>query len=199
MTQSITDFIAFITLVLWPAVPLFWVPVHCLPNFFKRLDLLTYVLPFVTWLPVAYVVYHYRDFLLDFQINFPFIVEIIGVLILVSGAALQVWTLLLLKVPAIMGVPEVTSRVRSGLVTSGPFSIVRHPTYVSHTLMLTGVFLWTGVIATGFVVLADLLAINIVVIPLEEKELVTRFGKEYERYKEKVRSRFLPWKFHKKR
>jgi hypothetical protein len=62
--QSLTDLIALVTLVLWPAVPLFWIPVHCLPRVFRRLGLATYLLPLVTWLPAAIVIYSQRSFLL---------------------------------------------------------------------------------------------------------------------------------------
>ena len=196
MTRAAADVIALITLMLWPAVPLFWVPVHCMPRFFKRLGFLTYVLPCVTWLPVACLVFLHRTFLFGARFPLPPAVNIGGALILVAGVALQIWTLLLLKFPVIMGMPEVTAKVRGELVTGGPFSVIRHPTYVSHTLMLLGVFLMTGVAATGAVALVDLLIVNVIIIPLEERELAERFGDEYERYRQRVPSRFFPRKFH---
>jgi hypothetical protein len=51
-----------------------------------------------------------------------------------------------------------------------------------------------GVAAVGIVALIDVLVINIIVIPLEERELAARFGAEYEEYRKRVPSRFLPWK-----
>jgi protein-S-isoprenylcysteine O-methyltransferase Ste14 len=42
------------------------------------------------------------------------------------------------------------------------------------------------------VAVLDALVVNAMVIPLEERELVERFGKEYEEYRRKVPSRFLP-------
>jgi protein-S-isoprenylcysteine O-methyltransferase Ste14 len=91
-----------------------------------------------------------------------------------------------------MGMPEVTTGVPGRLMTRGPFAVLRHPTYLSHTLMLLGVFLWTEVIVLGIVTAIDALVVNIMVIPLEERELLERFGKEYEEYRRKVPSRFLP-------
>ena len=52
--------------------------------------------------------------------------------------------------------------------------------------MFAGVFLITGVIATGIITLLDIIIINTVVIPLEDRELVERFGEEYRRYQERV-------------
>ena len=192
MRYSLTDVIALAALLLWPAIPLFWVPVHCVPRFFRRLGFFTYVLPLVTWLPVALLTFEYRDFLLSYRTALPVAVKFVGGLLFISGAGLQAWTLILLTLPVIMGMPEVTRGMPGRLVTKGPFAVVRHPTYLSHTLMVLGLFLWTGVTALGVVTLIDALVVNSMVIPLEERELMERFEKEYEEYCQKVPSRFLP-------
>ncbi len=192
MTYSFHDLLALAALLLWPAIPLFWIPVHCIPGLFRRLGFLTYILPLITWLPVAYITFRLRDDILRHRIELPAVINIIGLFLFILGAALQAWTLALLTLPVITGMPEVTTSVSGKLVTTGPFSIVRHPTYLSHTLMLLGLFLITGVTALGIVTVVDVVVANSVVIPLEEKELLRRFGKQYEEYRHKVQSRFLP-------
>jgi protein-S-isoprenylcysteine O-methyltransferase Ste14 len=186
------ELIALITCILWPAIPLFWIPFHCNPNFFKRLGFFTYVLPLVTWLPLSFYLYSEKDLLFRYTVGFPFAVKIIGGAVLIAGLALQIWTLILLSLPGIMGMPEVTSTVRGRLVTDGPFSLVRHPTYLSHTMMLLGVFLMTGVAAVGVLTVIDGILISGVVIPLEERELLIRFGNAYEQYRKRVRSKLFP-------
>jgi len=192
MGHSFTDLIALAALLLWPAIPLFWIPVHCAPRFFRRLGFLTYILPFLTWLPVAFIIFGLREHLLAYRIPLPAIANVPGVLLFMLGAGLQAWTIILLTMPGIMGMPEVTRAVPGRLVTSGPFGVLRHPTYLSHTLMLAGLFLWTEAAALGAAAVIDALVVNTVVIPLEERELLERFGKEYEEYRRKVPSRFLP-------
>ena len=192
MHYSFYDLIAITALLLWPAIPLFWVPVHCVPGLFRRLGFWTYILPLITWLPIAFITFRLRYFLLQYRIELPAIMDVIGVLILVLGAGLQAWTLYLLTLPVTMGVPEVTTSVPGKLVTSGPYNLVRHPTYLSHTLMLLGLFFMTGLAALGMVTIVDAFMVNVIVIPLEEKELAQRFGKKYEEYLQKVPSRFLP-------
>ncbi len=194
MSHHFSDLIALAALLLWPAIPLFWIPVHCIPRSFRRLGFLTYILPLITWLPVAFFTFELRDVLLGYRISLPGIVNVVGALLLVPGAGLQAWTLILLTLPVIMGMPEVTKSVPGRLVTTGPFAVVRHPTYLSHTLMLLGVFLLTGVTALGIVTVIDAFVVNIIVIPLEEREMSERFGKEYEEYRRKVPSRFLPFR-----
>jgi protein-S-isoprenylcysteine O-methyltransferase Ste14 len=141
---------------------------------------------------VAVITFELREPLLAYRIALPAAANALGVLLFVLGAGLQAWTIILLSMPGIMGMPEVTRTVRGRLVTAGPFGVLRHPTYLSHTLMFAGLFLWTEVAALGAVAVIDALVVNSMVIPLEERELLERFGKEYEEYRRKVPSRFLP-------
>ena len=134
-----------------------------------------------------------RAFILRFRVSLPPVFGVIGLLLTVAGALLHIWTGKLLGIFGLMGLPEISRKIRGRLVTEGPFSLVRNPTYLAHALLFLGIFLWTGVIAVGAVTLLDFLLINLLIIPLEERELSSRFGKDYETYKEKVRFRMLPW------
>ncbi len=181
-----SDFVALITIIIWPVVPLFWIPVHGLSKIFKRLGLLTYIMPLTTWLPLAYFIYSQRDFLLQFKTGFPMTINIIGIVLLITGTLLHIWTGKLLGFWGLLGLPEISAKVRSGLVTEGAFSVVRHPTYLAHTLMFIGIFFMTEVIAVGIVTLVDFVLVNVIIIPLEDRELLDRFGEEYKDYKKKV-------------
>jgi protein-S-isoprenylcysteine O-methyltransferase Ste14 len=192
------DLLAFITILVWPAVPLFWVPVHGFPKFFRKLDVLTYIVPLVLWLPLAYLVFLYRDVLLGVRVELPVMLRIAGLVLVGAGTILHLWTGELLGFKGLIGLPEISSKVKSRLVTNGPFSVVRHPTYLAHTLLFAGVFLITEVVAVGIVTLLDFIVINAVVMPLEDRELEDRFAKEYEDYKKRVPG-FFPQLFRKNR
>ncbi|MGQ0536693.1 MAG: methyltransferase family protein [Methanobacteriota archaeon] len=78
------------------------------------------------------------------------------------------------------------------LITSGPYRIVRNPTYLGAFLALVGAGLavpYIGLAVAGFLLLPWW---HGVVIPAEEKELQARFGEEYRRYRETT-PRFVPW------
>ena len=45
------DLLAIMTLMFWPVIPLFWIPVHVAVHFFRRPGLAAYLLPVFTWLP----------------------------------------------------------------------------------------------------------------------------------------------------
>jgi protein-S-isoprenylcysteine O-methyltransferase Ste14 len=183
--------LALLAVLVWPAIPLFWIPVHGFNRFFRKIGLLTYALPLVTWLPLAYLIYLKRMYLLSHTIFIPSALLLVGMIALVGGLLLQLWTLRLLSFRGITGMTEVSEKHPGRFVTRGPFSVVRHPTYLSHTMMLLGVFLITGVVTIAVVTVLDFFLIHAVVIPLEDRELLSRFGKEYMKYKREV-PRFFP-------
>jgi protein-S-isoprenylcysteine O-methyltransferase Ste14 len=185
--------LAIMTLMFWSAIPLFWIPVHLATGFFRKLGLFTYLMPLIIWVPTAYVIYHYRFLLLQFKVQLPAILNITGIPLFLLGTLLHIWTAVLLGGLGIIGVPEISSKIKSTLITKGPFSIVRHPTYLAHTLIFSGVFLITEEVVVGVVALLDFIVVNSMIIPLEEKELLNRFGEEYQKYKRQVPARVFPW------
>ena len=186
-----TDIVALATLIVWPAIPLFWIPVHCRPEAFRKIGFATYAVPFVLWLPLAYTIYLHRLFLLGHKIGLPVAFAAVGWMLMIAGALLQIRTGTLLSLKGLAGMPEIIEKVQGRLVTEGAFSVVRHPTYLSHTLLFAGVFLATGITAAGFLTLLDFALINAIIIPLEERELEGRFGEAYLEYKKRV-PRFFP-------
>jgi protein-S-isoprenylcysteine O-methyltransferase Ste14 len=79
----------------------------------------------------------------------------------------------------------------SQLVTSGPYSKIRHPGYLGLVLIYFGFALgfavvWLLIPAVIFTILTYLTAIK------EEGFLKERFGKEYEEYARQVPWRFIP-------
>ena len=181
-----SDLIALTTIILWPVVPLFWIPLHAFTKPFRKLGIVTYGMPLVMWLPLAYVIYLNRAFLLSFKIVLPGLLNILGILLLAFGMLLHIWTGQLMGLWGLVGLPEVSERKKGNLVTAGPFSVVRHPTYLAHTMIFLGVFLATGTLTVGLITALDFLLVAAVIIPLEEKELFQRFGEEYNVYKKSV-------------
>lgn len=75
------------------------------------------------------------------------------------------------------------------LVTWGPYRFVRHPSYLGYFLMFIGLFFtWLNLVAV-----IPLVAIPgyVVVVGQEEELLLSRFGEEYQRYRETT-GRFIP-------
>jgi protein-S-isoprenylcysteine O-methyltransferase Ste14 len=80
------------------------------------------------------------------------------------------------------------------IVTTGIFSKIRHPLYLSIIFMNIGIALAFGVMMTF--ILALLTIIHWVLTALKEEEaLMKQFPAEYEGYKQQVRWRMIPWIF----
>jgi protein-S-isoprenylcysteine O-methyltransferase Ste14 len=115
--------------------------------------------------------------------------HVVGVVAVAAGVALHAWTAKLLGIKATIGYTELkpeTAEKNQVLVTSGPFAVVRHPSYGAHTMVISGIFLITGVVAVGLIALVDLAITYFVTTELEDRELTERFGNQYEEYKKKV-------------
>lgn len=84
----------------------------------------------------------------------------------------------------------VVTRADATLVTSGPYRWVRHPFYVTGSLMVVAI---TLLAANWFIGLSGLLAIVLLVVrtPTEEQKLVEKFGDRYRAYAAAT-GRFFP-------
>lgn len=89
--------------------------------------------------------------------------------------------------------PIIEKTERQKLVTTGICGLVRHPLYLSGLFILVGTNLylsskwsWIGLIITFITILFR--------IPIEERKLKERYGKEYILYMHKTKA-ILPWIF----
>jgi protein-S-isoprenylcysteine O-methyltransferase Ste14 len=104
--------------------------------------------------------------------------------LILFGAIMNLWTDMLFKKHKTTVKPHLNP---SALITSGPFSISRHPMYLGMASVLLGVTVIHGTIS-GFispVIYVGLM--ELLFIPFEEKNLNGVFGKQYTEYKQKVR------------
>ena len=107
---------------------------------------------------------------------------------------------------------EVSIRKGHQLVTTGPYNIVRHPSYSGSLLMCIGMILWftshggwvreSGVLGTvpgsivafGFVALALCISVSIWQrVPLEDELLRNLFKQEWEHWARRVPYVLIPW------
>ena len=110
-----------------------------------------------------------------------------GVLSLLCGSALLVWTFRTLGNNL---TDTVVTREKHTLVMFGPYSWIRHPLYSSAALVILAVSL-IGSNWFFFVLGVAVLAILIIRTRTEETNLVARFGNSYQLYMDRT-GRFLP-------
>jgi protein-S-isoprenylcysteine O-methyltransferase Ste14 len=110
----------------------------------------------------------------------PAWLQAVSAFVLAAGVAVWAWSVLL-----------ILTKVRAGeLVTTGPYSLVKHPLYTSVALL---VLPWLGFLLDTW--LGALIGIALYVAsrlfaPAEEAELADRFGPEWDAYCRRVK---VPW------
>lgn len=96
-----------------------------------------------------------------------------------------------LSTSALWGLPEISRRAGPGkLVTEGIYSKLRHPRYSEAGLGIASTALFSNYLAV-YILLVVYIPIIFFVVILEERELKTRFGTDYEEYCKTV-PRFIP-------
>jgi protein-S-isoprenylcysteine O-methyltransferase Ste14 len=131
----------------------------------------------------------------------PWPVRSVGLAVALAAITLAAWTFrhhparLMARVTArtiqiALGKRSLESAVPR-LITSGPYRLVRNPTYLSVVALLWGLGL--AVPLTSLLVAGGIMLVwwNLLVIPAEERELSERFGAAYGEYQSRT-GRFLP-------
>jgi protein-S-isoprenylcysteine O-methyltransferase Ste14 len=136
------------------------------------------------FLDLYYATFHF----LVFSFPMALFVQIVGLVVLYVSSLFFAWAIgftgKYLR-PSTSGV-----HTNHRLVQDGPLGIVRHPYYISYTLILVG-------LALTLTTLWPLLLALCVVIGMgptakaEEEHLITLFGEEYQQYQQRV-GRFFP-------
>lgn len=192
--ETLSDLAALYVLAVWPVVLIGLIVVHSGIRFWRRLAsqnkylLLAVLGAFYVASYAAFfnLVFANRDTLLAVKLPTHPLLPAVGVAAFAAGILIHLKTGSQMGWLRLFFVPELFLESKQKLVTTGLFSVVRHPTYWSHSLLVLGVFLSTRVAALGWLWLLDLVVTQLVVIPLEERELRERFGKAYEDYAKRV-------------
>ena len=103
-----------------------------------------------------------------------------GIVLAISGAALLAWQYTYWR-----------THYDGGLLTGGPYSIVRHPQYAGFLYLITGIALASPNEDTIALALFSV-AYMAYWIGKEEAALTERYGRGYEEYKQRVPWRIVP-------
>jgi len=130
------------------------------------------------------IVFLILDYLLpQTKIIFPPF-NFLGIIILILGFSLLVWSATLFKS---QDTPRSPFKKPSSLVIKGPFLITRNPMYTGMTLILIGIAVYVGSIILFLAPLLFFITITSFFISYEERKLTKIFGRDYLVYKRRVR------------
>ncbi len=189
------DELALMMVIMWPVIPMFLIELHLAINFWRELGVWTYFIILLEWLPIGLVLFLLQGMILFYELNLELPFLVLGIILIIAGIFLHAWTAKLIGIKATIGYtelePEEQNLDKKGLITSGPFSVVRHPSYWAHTAIITGIFFITGIITVGIIAIIDLAVNYFITTTLEDRELVERFGDQYREYQKRV-PKFFP-------
>jgi len=81
---------------------------------------------------------------------------------------------------------QIEIRESHKLIKEGPYRYLRHPAYLSNLMAYLGIPLIANAYYTLIGMLLIYVPFNLIRLYLEEKELIRKFGEEYEDYRKKV-------------
>ena len=190
--NAVRYYLALLLLSFTPPAFLYWLSIHPFVRFWRRLGLrLALGINCAALLVLAAMIFMFRKPLLsvDFGTN-PVLIGLAVPLLVVSGAMRKRLSKQL-GLAILTGIPELApEQHRTSLLTEGIYSRMRHPRYVQALLGVAAYTLICNYLAT-YVLFFAVLAIILLVVPIEERELRRRFGAEYEDYCVRV-PRFIP-------
>jgi len=108
----------------------------------------------------------------------------VGFIMILFGAIMNLWTDRLFKENNTTVKPYLEP---TSLITSGPFSLSRHPMYLGMASVLLGVAVNHGTIITFVFPLLYVILMETLFIPFEEETLIRIYGVDYRDYQSKVR------------
>jgi protein-S-isoprenylcysteine O-methyltransferase Ste14 len=108
----------------------------------------------------------------------------LGIVLIGFGVVLNLWTDSLFKKHKTTVKPYENP---THLELVGPFHISRHPMYIGMFSVLLGIAIALGSLVTFMLPIVFVILMEVMFIPLEEKNLEEVFGKQYLDYKKKVR------------
>ena len=176
-----------------PGIFLFWFSVHPLIRFWRRVGPhLTLALHYGLMIALATVVVLLRRWILAVEFGTRPVLVGLGAALFVIAAVLRYLINKQLPGKILSGLPELApERYESKLLTQGVFAHVRHPRYAQLLLVFLAFALFSNYLAAYIVFLAGLVWVQ-VLVRVEEKELLDRFGEEFVRYSRQVPRRFIP-------
>jgi len=185
--QSLLYSLALLVYLLVPPSFLYWLFVHPFIGLWRRLGQRSSTV--ILWLLIlcmAVILFVFRHQALALHTPVSFWHVYAGALLLLVGLVMRLRIKQDLPVKGLIGQAELQGNGDPvTLATGGLYARMRHPRYVQIFLVLLGYALITGYLAI-YVIWLLYLPVILLVIFLEERELLHRYGESYREYRRQV-------------
>jgi protein-S-isoprenylcysteine O-methyltransferase Ste14 len=190
--DRIRYFLGVVIVIIVPLGMLYWLIIHPWARWWRRWGpIRTYltVLPVLAALGV--LLFEVRGQLLSANLGTNW--SLIGIALVLSCLTtwleLQYWRQL--SISTLVGIPEVSQQPKGKLLREGIYGVVRHPRYLSAGVTMLADALFVNYLGL-YILLISVLPFGYLMLALEERELVERFGGAYRDYQRDVPRRLIP-------
>ncbi len=189
--DKIRYFAALLIEIGMPPVVLYWLLVHPFTRFWRRLGVFTsLVILFALMAVSGYGMYLIRQPLLAVDFGFQWPLAVVGILLYLARVRTEFKIRKQLKGRILVGIAEIAGETESSpLLTNDVYARSRNPRYLNMMFFMIAFSLVTNYLFVWATAAVTPLALYLIV-RLEEKELLQRYGDEYRDYCEQV-PRFL--------
>lgn len=193
--DAVRYYIALLLLVTGPGAALFWLPIHPFATFWRRAGLRwAYAAGFGTYVAVGLLGWTLRAPLLSVEFGTTPTTITVGVVLIVASAVMRRLWHRQLSIKTLFGLPELAPDRHPGkMLTEGAYARIRHPRYLEILVGFLGYALFCNYLA-AYLVWAFLVAALAMIIPMEERELLHRYGPAYEDYRRRVPALLPRWR-----
>lgn len=190
--DTVRLWIGLIVVMSYPVGLLLWVVIHPFAAFWRRRGAAwTYGILSIPSLAYMVAVFLMRKKILDRDFGTQYLLVGLAFIFMIIGILMSLKRRKYLTFSRLSGIPELSKKQYPGkLLTGGPYAHIRHPRYMEAAFFTFGYVLFANYLVPYIMYLLSLPVLFLVVI-LEEKELIRRFGKKYEEYCRRV-PRFIP-------
>ncbi len=187
--RTLLEDIGWVLGCIYSTIPAYWFLVHPLAEFWRRrqvsLKLIGPAYPLL-WVIAGALTARWRHEVLYHQ---P-LTWILGVVLIACAMYVYAHARRGFSTDQVLGRSELEpEKHEQRLVVEGIRARVRHPYYLAHLLHLSGWMIGTGSLATVVLWVFGVVT-GAVMLPLEERELVRRFGDPYRDYQRRVSALF---------
>ena len=192
MVDRVRYFLGVATVVVVPLGLLYWLVIHQWARSWRMWGpTRTYlvVLPVLTALGVSLYAVHEQLLGADLGTKWSLIGVALGLSCVSTWLDLHYWRQL--SIATLVGIPELSRQPSGGLLRDGMYGVVRHPRYLSAGIGLVASVLFVNHLGL-YILIVCVLPLGYLMLVLEERELLNRFGKAYEEYRRDV-PRLLPY------
>jgi len=176
-----------------PPGVVWWFLLHPFVGFWRRLGVrLTMIVLGIFLIASVVALAAIRDSLLGADLGLSWPLFGVGIVLMALAAWMGLKRRKHLTIRILAGIPEVESETgkQGRLLDEGPYAVIRHPRYVEVVLGTLGYAAIANYLGCWIMVVAMVPVLHLVVI-LEERELLERFGGAYRDYAARV-PRYIP-------